>query len=92
MDDKVADKIMKESLIEGVIRGWQVDANYGQDGAEPDWKDGIHDPETFEVVPVTAPAMQRVFAARPDLFTDIRTEAAKVAMFLQEVREADAGN
>lgn len=97
MDETVADRILQEAFIEGVLRNWEVDLNYGKkddkdQALDPDWQQGIHDPDTFAVVPLSMESYLKAFKAKPDLFADLRTEFAKASLFRQEEAEADAKN
>ena len=96
--DKETDEDLSRKLYStAVIKNWSVPANIddkgkpvrGEDG-EIVWKDGfIHDPETFEVVPVTPELIERTFRMNRELFNYVIGQANDVSLFKDEDAEAE---
>jgi hypothetical protein len=87
--DETAQDLVMDSFIDGAILGWEVKV---KDGDKDVWKVGIHDPDTGEVIQPSREVYVKVLKALPDLFMDMREQASKTALFLQDLREAEGGN
>lgn len=93
LDSKVSEKIMKEALARAVVLNWEVlvDAEGNPDPDGKDWKQGVEDPDTGELLPFT---WENVFAVlkHPEiqnLYNDLRIQSGKEALFLQTRREEE---
>jgi hypothetical protein len=82
MDEKTAEKLMREAYAEGVVLGW---------GSVKHGEGRMTGPDD-EALDFTVENVVRVFTDLPDLFADLREQTGKVALFRATVDEADAGN
>ena len=89
MSNTKATELLSKVFAETIILGWEVNRG-GQ------WLPGI-DPEDAgeqgaELLPVTSENVQKVFKTLPDLFIDLQQQAGTIALFREEIAEADSGN
>jgi len=75
-DNDLLEKVLAEVFAETVILGWE----------------GITNKKTGEDVPFTKENCIRLLKAIPNLFADLREQAASMANFRQEGLEEDAKN
>jgi len=93
LDPKISEKIMKEAMAKAIILNWEVlvDAEGNPDPEGQDWKQGVEDPDTGELLPFT---WENVFTVlkHPEiqnLYNDLRIQSGKEALFLQTRREEE---
>ncbi len=89
MSNSKATEILAELFAETIVLGWEVNRG-GQ------WLPGI-DPEDAgetgaELLPVNPENVQKVFMTLPELFLDVQTQASSIALFREDLTEADSGN
>lgn len=92
MEDAQAEQLLLDSFVDGVILGWEVQTAPPIDEKPAEWASGMHDIETGEVVSYSRARVLSTLRALPDLFSDLREQTSKTAMFLQDVRENDGKN
>lgn len=86
MDDTRAEDLMYELYAEAIVLRWEVKVG-------DEWVIGIESPEPgAKPMAFTRDNIIKTFQALPDLFTDIRQQSEKVALFRMEELETDAGN
>lgn len=84
MDPKLAQAIEREVFAETVIKDWETEADGG-------WVRGIESPDGG-LLDVTVDNLVRTFENLPDLYTDLKEQANKVALFRKKELEEDAKN
>jgi len=96
VSEEVVNPLLAEAFVRTIIKGWQVVVpDETDDAREPVYADGIHDPETGDVVAVTPENIKRVLLDPKfgkDLFTYIREQADNAAIFLEDVKVTDTKN
>ena len=94
VDNKVLQAILKKAFISKCLKGWEnVEAEWLPTIPMEVTIDGIT--ETKDVhpdLPFTQENVEKLYEEFPDLYTDHQDLASKNAMYLQEVRKADAKN
>lgn len=85
MDEKRELEVMAETFAETVVLNWEayVDGKF---------KVGIEIEGSDKLLPVNAKNITDTLLKLPDLFLDLAEQASKVSLFLEEIRETDAGN
>lgn len=78
-----ADQMDKDTM-EGLMRKLYAET------VVRDWR-GVLD-EEGNAIPFSAAAVEEQFTAYPDLFSDVVDNSTKVALYREEIREADAKN
>lgn len=76
--------ILREVYAESVILKWETLVG-------GDWKEGIEG-EDGKLLPVTVPNLVATFEALPDLFSDIRAQADRQALFRADLLKDQAKN
>lgn len=93
LDAKVSEKIMKEALARAVVLNWEtlVDAEGNPDASGTDWKQGVEDPDTGELLPFSWENVLKVLQHKElqNLYNDLRIQSGKEALFLQTRREEE---
>lgn len=89
MSNTQADNLMKEAYAEQVILNWEVPA-----AGKNKWKQGIEDPDTGNVVAFNKENVLKILnhPALHTLWSDLKSQAGKNALFLASLAEAKAGN
>lgn len=85
MDNDLAVELLYEVYAEAIVLDWltKVDGEF---------KKGIENPDGPKLLPPTVENIVATFRGLPDLFLDVQEQAQKVALFRQDILEADAGN
>jgi predicted transcriptional regulator len=85
-NDKSMD-LLKQAYAEAVVLDWETNV----DG---EWKRGIEDPDTGELLPFNTENVLRVLrhGELHDIWHDLRSQATKAALFRASLEEARAGN
>lgn len=81
--------LVREAFVDTIVLAWEVNKGTSDD---PKWEPGIEGEEEGTVLPYTKENVLNTFKALPDLFTDVQEQAAKSALFRQELREEDVKN
>jgi len=93
LDQKISEKIMKEALARAVVLNWEVrvDADGNPDPSGEDWKPGVEDPDTGELLPFSWENVLKVLQHKElqNLYNDLRIQSGKEALFLQTRREEE---
>lgn len=93
LDPKISEKIMKEALARAVVLNWEVlvDADGNPDSTGEDWKPGVEDPDTGELLPFSWENVLKVLQHKElqNLYNDLRIQSGKEALFLQTRREEE---
>lgn len=85
MGDERSIEIMRGVYAKSVILAWEVKDEDGE------WVTGMED-ENGEAVPFTRDNVEKVFSDLPELFEYVIEQSRKVGLFLDDVREVEAGN
>lgn len=94
MSDKVALDILREVFAEANVTEWQSMVG-------DQWMDGLETPETPEdpadrtaddLLPVTFDNVLHTLVTLPDLFSDLRSQSERVALYRKDIQTAEAGN
>ena len=93
LSQKVSERIMKEALAKAVILKWEVlvDAEGDPDPDGETWVEGLEDPSTGALLSFSWENVLEVLQ-HPEiqnLYTDIRVQSGKEALFLQVQREME---
>lgn len=89
MNEALGQRLFRESFAEAVILDWEVKVT-GSDG-DIMWQQGIEAPDG-SILPFNIPNVVTTFTNLPDLFSDIREQANKVALFRAASLEEEAKN
>jgi hypothetical protein len=93
LDQKISEKIMKEALARAVVLNWEVlvDADGNPDASSENWKQGVEDPDTGELLPFSWENVLKVLQHKElqNLYNDLRIQSGKEALFLQTRREEE---
>lgn len=84
MSDDIGENILREVYASAVVLDWKTKV----DG---EFKQGIEGPDG-DLLPFTKENIIATFKNLPDLFTDIREQSAKIALFRSAGLEEEAGN
>lgn len=90
MDNEVSSRILREVYIETVILSWETKVPTGE-GKSEEWTKQVALPDG-ELVPATKENISRVLEALPDILLDIQDMSTKMALFREEVVEANGKN
>lgn len=82
IDEKVAEGLLREAFVEGVLLGWGSEA-FGEGAIVGREKDRLE----FSVA-----AAVQLFTDLPELYKDVQEQASKVSLFRVQNIEEDAGN
>jgi len=85
LDPEIAEQVIKSVYAKAIILDWEVQDEAGN------WVQGIEQPDG-SLLPVTQENMVNTFDALPDLFDDIRSQAASSALFKASLKEEAAKN
>lgn len=92
VSEELAAEKTAEILAEAVILDWQTrDQDGPEDLDEAVWLDGVPDPETFELLPVTKENLVAALLAAPELSSYIMEQAKDASLFRDDI-EDDAKN
>lgn len=83
-------RIVREVFAETIILGWKV-----RDPKDPTkWINGVEDPDTGEILKPNRESYEKVLAHEDlhDLFQFIQQDAAGQALYLRDIRAAEAKN
>lgn len=87
LPDEVADRIQAELYAEAIVLNWEVKQ---EDGS---YRKGIASPANeAELLKFSTKTVADTLLALPELFIDIKQQAARVALFREAVDEGDSGN
>ena len=96
LDQKISEKIMKEALAKAVVLNWEVlvDAEGNPDSDGTDWRQGLEDPDTGELLEFTWENVLKVLQhiEIQNLYNDLRIQSGKEALFLQTRRETEGND
>lgn len=95
ISDEVATPLLVDVYIQTVIKGWQVATGEKDEAGDIVYSEGIHDPETGDVLPVTPENIKRVLLNErfgKALFDYIQEQAGNVSLFLEDVTAVDSKN
>jgi len=90
MDNERAEDLLKIVYARSIVRNWELKQEDAESG-EVTWVEGIEGSEG-DVLPVNEENIILTFDNLPDLFADIKEQAAKQALFRSSLREEAAGN
>lgn len=82
LDSKLADAIFMQAFIEGCVLGWE----------NVPMSDVTGNNESTGDAPYSVEYARMLFVNLPDLYSDLTTDANKVALFRDDALEAIAGN
>lgn len=85
MDRKKLTAIMQDVFIEAAIRKWE-------ELVDGEWQADVVRLESGEIVPFSRDAVLSVFRALPDLFEDLQSQSANMAIYRQADLEEDVKN
>lgn len=96
LDPKISQRIMKEAMAKTVILNWEtlVDGDGYPDVNGVDWRQGLEDPDTGELLNFSWENVLKVLQHQEiqNLYDDIRTQSSKEALFLQNQREEEGND
>lgn len=84
MDNERSMEILREVYAEAVVLAWETKV-------DDKWKSGIEGSDG-EIMPFNTGNVLKTFNALPDLFTDIKDQADRAALFRENILEEDSKN
>ncbi len=85
LDNDVANSLLHQVYAASIILNWEVK----KDGK---WQKGIEAPEGGKPLPFTKENVIKTFESLHDLFLEIQEQSNKIAIFREDILEADSGN
>ncbi|PIX38134.1 MAG: hypothetical protein COZ56_21345 [Armatimonadetes bacterium CG_4_8_14_3_um_filter_58_9] len=96
LDGKISEKIMKEAMAKTIVLNWEVlvDADGLPDADGKDWKPGLEDPDTGDLLAFSWENVLQVLQHNEiqNLYHDLRVQSGKEALFLQTRREEEGND
>lgn len=86
LSNERGDEVLQEVYAEAVVLLWETKV----DGK---WQKGIENPvEGGKLLPFSAANVLATFKALPEIFADLREQAARMVLFRQDLMDNDQGN